>query len=106
MCSLLYVAKNVQQRGWDSSANVSTMALRQSDVEAPFAKSDLLSVLHSISGEPLRYFHGLVEALEVYRSIHGRDIALEPEKLRDSEIHELRQIRNMCLENAEAISIY
>lgn len=50
--------------------------------------------------DAVRYFHGLVEAIEVYRSIHGHPVQVETLAMEDKAVHELRQIRDLCLDDS------
>lgn len=45
------------------------------------------------------YFYGLVEALEIYQSIHGSWIAVNNLTAGDTSVEELRQIRELCLQD-------
>jgi hypothetical protein len=49
--------------------------------------------------ESRNYFYGLVEALEIYQSIHGRWIAVNSLTPGDTSVQELRQIRELCLQD-------
>jgi hypothetical protein len=46
-----------------------------------------------------RYFDGLVEAFEVYHSIHGVSVPIETLTTQDHTLGELRRIRDLCLES-------
>ena len=52
----------------------------------------------SLPEESRNYFYGLVEALEIYQSIHGRWIPVHSLTPGDPSVQELKQIREMCLE--------
>lgn len=55
--------------------------------------------LLSLPSEARKYFDGLVEAFEIYHSIHGVAPALSAVGTRsDRTLQELRQIRDLCLE--------
>lgn len=79
------------------SASLNTL----STLSARFAISegmDPLSFLRSLPTELHRYFHSLVEALEIYHSIHGRPISLAELTLGNRSVQEIKQIRDMCLQ--------
>lgn len=59
---------------------------------------DPVAFLRSLPAELHRYFHGLVEALEIYHSIHGRPVSVAELSLSNGSVRELKQIRDMCLE--------
>lgn len=46
-----------------------------------------------------RYFYGLIEAIDIYQSMTGQSLSSEELDLSDPVLHELRQIRDMCLED-------
>ena len=54
--------------------------------------------LASLPEASKNYFHGLVEALEIYQSIHGRWIAVNSLTCGDTSVQELKQIRELCLQ--------
>jgi hypothetical protein len=68
------------------------------DYRTPGVGLDLKSFLLDLSEESRRYFHGLVEAMEIYQSIHGQSLSIHNLTLSDQSVYELRQIRDMCLE--------
>lgn len=53
--------------------------------------------IHQIPEQSIRYFHGLVEALDIYQSIHGKAIpvSIDPN---DDSVREIRQIRDYCIQ--------
>jgi hypothetical protein len=55
--------------------------------------------LAALPEESRRYFYGLVEALEIYQSIHGRWIAVSSLTPGDTSVQELKQIRELCLQD-------
>lgn len=66
------------------------------------------SVVHLLEAIPeasKRYLHGLIEAIEIYRTIQGPELCVSSLATDDKKIHELRQIRDLCLE-ASLRSIY
>lgn len=65
--------------------------------EAPLeAIADPFAFIREIPAQSMRYFHGLVEALDIYKSIHGKPApqAIEPT---DAAVKELKQIRDLCI---------
>lgn len=54
--------------------------------------------LEVIPDESKKYFHGLLEAIDIYQSIYGTTIPIQEIGLSDRSVYELRQIRDMCLE--------
>jgi hypothetical protein len=61
--------------------------------------TDLSSFLKAVPDDAKRYLHGLVEAMEIYQSIKGRALPVQNLTLRDQCVYELKQIRDMCLED-------
>jgi hypothetical protein len=55
--------------------------------------------LATLPEESKTYFYGLVEALEIYQSIHGRWIAVSSLTPGDTSVQELKQIRDLCLQD-------
>lgn len=72
-----------------------SMAVVQSSAGLPF---DIRRFLEMIPEDASRYFNGLIEALEVYESIHGEPVPVGSLTLSDKSVLELRQIRDLCLE--------
>lgn len=64
-----------------------------------FDAAELRSFVASIPEGGRRYFHGLVEALDIYQSIHGHTLKLQNVSLSDQSVHELKQIRDLCLQD-------
>lgn len=62
------------------------------------AGGDLFSIFLDLPAAAKRYFHGLVEALDIYHSIHGDDIDTSLLCANAPELVELKKIRDMCLE--------
>ena len=59
-------------------------------------RSDFHYLLNNLPLEAQRYFYGLVEAMEIYHSLHGP--TLSPEEITaEGKLQELRQIRDLCL---------
>ena len=54
----------------------------------------------AIPHDARRYFHGLVEAVEIYQSIRGQSPPVQNLTLQDPVVYELKQIRDMCLEDS------
>ena len=61
--------------------------------------SDFPRWLACLPEESKNYFYGLVEALEIYQSIHGRWIAVNSLTPGDTSVQELKQIRELCLQD-------
>ena len=55
-------------------------------------------LLEQVPEDCKRYLHGLVEALDIYQTIYGKTLRGQSLSLSDKSVHELRQIRDMCLE--------
>lgn len=55
-------------------------------------------LIGSIPSEAHKYLHGLIEALEIYQHIYGHALTVSSLSLSGKAVHELRQIRDMCLE--------
>ncbi len=56
---------------------------------------EIPQMLTALSEESRTHFFGLVEAIEIYQSIHGTASALL--SLNDAAVAELRKIRDICL---------
>ena len=56
---------------------------------------DLPTFLGSIPEDAKRYLHGLVEAMDIYQSIYGKPLSIS---LSEQSVRELKQIRDMCIE--------
>lgn len=59
---------------------------------------ETISLVSTFTQEAQRYFHGLVEAVEIYSSLHGGKIPLVV-LCGDQSVREIRQIRDLCLED-------
>jgi hypothetical protein len=69
------------------------------DAKAVDRRKDLHTFIQQIPDETRRYFHSLVEAMEIYQSIRGPTLPLQTLSLSDyTFVAELKQIRDMCLE--------
>jgi len=55
-------------------------------------RSEVHQLVSDLPGDAQRHFHGLVEALEIYQSLHGPCSTPRELKLR-----EVKQIRDLCL---------
>jgi hypothetical protein len=62
--------------------------------------SDSEELLAAIPAADKHFFDGLVEAYEIYHSIHGQALAIETLSPKDVALTELRRIRDLCLEKA------
>jgi hypothetical protein len=60
--------------------------------------ADVQNFLMNLPEDLKRYFHGLIEAVEIYHSIHGQPLPINRLTLTDETVYELRQIRDMCME--------
>jgi len=60
---------------------------------------DVPGFLELIPEDSKRYLHGLVEALDIYQMIYGQTLTAQNITLSDKSVYELRQIRDMCLED-------
>ncbi len=77
--------------GYASAAVPSTISL----VTGYNASEELLA---AIPAADKRYFDGLVEAFEIYHSIHGEAVPVDFLSPQDRALRELRRIRDLCLE--------
>lgn len=59
---------------------------------------EIRQLLALIPEESKKLFHGLVEAMEIYQSISGKNLSVQTIGLADKAVHEIKQIRDMCLE--------
>lgn len=97
--SLLGVILECVQEGRPRGTPLSS-ALNFSNQSGSFQiVSEVKSLLESIPEDARRYLHGLGEALEVFQSIHGRRLAVTSLVPSDPLLRELRQIRDLCLED-------
>ncbi len=92
---VLYFARRVQKGLWQDGSATPVPLFSQKQVPP----GEVATFLSSLPSDCQRYFHGLVEALEIYQSIHGKEIPVDEASLRNGVVHELRQIRDMCLDN-------
>jgi hypothetical protein len=60
-------------------------------------------LMAAIPAADKRYFDGLVEAYEIYHSIHGQALSIDTLSLHDGALNELRRIRDLCLEKGLGI---
>lgn len=95
---LLYCAHRVHRR------NLRDLGLSQRiadvvsfDEPADFS-ADILQFIRQIPQQSMRYFHGLVEALDIYHSIHGKPVPITVDPS-DDAVLELRQIRDLCIQD-------
>ena len=92
---VIHFARRVQKGVWRDPRLEPLVAFEFAGGRPP---SDVGSFIETLPSDCQVYFHGLVEALDVYHSIHGREVPLEEGSLKENIIHELRQIRDMCLD--------
>ena len=59
-------------------------------------------LLAAIPAGDKRYFDGLVEAFEVYQTIHGEAFPVDSQPNPDMTLGELRRIRDLCLQRGLA----
>jgi hypothetical protein len=89
--------------GWADSlrrADVATLSQTPSmRLESQYAGNDLFSLFLGLPSAAKRYFHGLVEAMDIYQSIHGESVTTEVLSANAPELSELKRIRDMCLED-------
>ena len=85
--------------------SVHSLGNRQADLAlAPIALKietpalDERSLWDIVPEESRRYLHGLIEALEIYRSIHAEARLAPSISLNPASVNEIRQIRDMCIE--------
>lgn len=110
MASLSEVLKNlVAQTAEEQSVLQAVLGIAQSFIlrgqrdlglaVAATASSDshgLPQLLTTLPEESRTHFFGLVEAMEIYQSVHGTAASLL--NLNESAVSELRKIRDICLE--------
>jgi hypothetical protein len=97
--TVLACAAHFQQRSYVDFGPAGMKELMVTELAAHGGLKEFLELMHTLSADALRYFHGLVEAIDVYRSIHGRTVPIDNLGLDDKWIHELRQIRDICLDD-------
>ncbi len=68
-------------------------------VAAAKSSIDEKSLWEMVPEESRRYLHGLIEAVEIYQSIHGQMRMTQPIPVNPASVNEIRQIRDMCLEH-------
>ena len=93
---LLRAAQTIQRRNQPDiglSNRLNSVVGFGSSVETPL---DVIEFIRLIPDQVLRYFHGLVEALEIYQSIHQKPLPTQIEPT-DSIVGELRKIREYCI---------
>lgn len=93
---LVVCARLMQERGHsDLQLGPRLVKAESHDLQPVAVGFDLPAFLRSIPEEASRYLHGLIEALDIYQSINGRPLSTT---LSDQNVRELKQIRDMCLE--------
>lgn len=93
---LVVCARLMQQRGHsDLQLGPRLVQAGIQDSQPGAVGFDLPAFLRSIPEDARRYLHGLVEAMDIYQSIYGRPLSTT---LSDQCVRELKQIRDMCLE--------
>lgn len=97
--TVLACAQHFQQRTYVDFGPSGMKELMLTELSVNGGLQEFLDLLHSLPADALRYFHGLVEALDVYRSIHGRGVPLNSINIDEKWVHELRQIRDICLDD-------
>lgn len=79
------------------------LSLGQSELAVVSASNgvgaDVQNFLSDISEDSKKYLYGLVEALDIYQSIYGRALSVQNMSLTDRSIYEIKQIRDMCLQD-------
>ncbi len=102
-CALYFQQKaflSLGPLGRESAISMANLSSRAEGLSDEFTK-----VLSSIPEQASRYFHGLIEAMDVYQSIHGIAVPIATLSARDRSLQELKQIRDMCLDE-ERRAIY
>lgn len=82
--------------------SVGRNGLVASQATLPGGFPEFRKFLDSVPPESARLFHGLVDALGVYRDIHGRGFAIDQLRQGQEALTELRQIRDLCLDEMRA----
>lgn len=95
---LVAFAQGLQSRaqrdlGFAWAADIASEVCRAFDLAAEFPLW-----LAELPEKSKNYFYGLVEALEIYQSIHGRWISVNSLTSGDTSVQELKQIRELCLQ--------
>lgn len=88
--ALLGFAQTFHQKGQKD------LGLAVAVVPGAAGTADLPQLLTSLSEDARTQFFGLVEALEIYLSIHGTATTLL--NLNETAVSELRKIRDICLQ--------
>lgn len=65
----------------------------------PAPLTDAHGFLTNLPEQLKRYFYGLIEAIDIYQSMRGQSLSSDALDLHDPVLQELRQIRDMCLED-------
>lgn len=76
--------------------SVSSMRLEASALAG--ADGDVFEFLAQLPERSLRYFHGLMEAMDIYQSIHGQNLLAAEVLPSEKSLREIKQIREMCME--------
>ncbi len=97
--TVLACAQHFQKRTYVDFGPSGMRELMVTELSAHGGLQEFLDLLHGLPPDALRYFHGLVEAIDVYRSIHGKGVPLGTLSIDDKWMHELRQIRDICLDD-------
>ena len=96
--NLVVCARLMQQRGHSDLQLGPRLVVAGGQDSQPHpvtAGFDLPAFIRSIPEDAKRYLHGLVEAMDIYQSIYGKPLSTT---LSDQSVRELKQIRDMCLE--------
>jgi hypothetical protein len=75
-----------------------TLRMYSSDGGIHGTNMDILRFVEELPRHSMRYFHGLVEALDIYQSIHGKPLPISTISPSDESVRELKQIRDLCIQ--------
>ena len=93
-----YQRKTLAEMAMSGFGDLMAMAQTEREVRNKNGGTEFREFVASLPQDTLRYFHGLAEALEIYQSIHHQPVPVGRLTVDDASVHELRQIRDMCLD--------
>ncbi|MCB0404595.1 MAG: hypothetical protein KDD51_07390 [Bdellovibrionales bacterium] len=96
---LVYCAQLIQRAGHTDLSLNRMEAVAYRDPQVPSVEFDIQKFIAGMSEASKRYFYGLIEAVDIYQSIKGRSLHSDSLVADDPVVHELRQIRDMCLDD-------
>lgn len=96
---LIYCAQLIQRAGHTDLSLNRGEAVAYRDPQAPQIDFDIPKFISGLPEASKKYFYGLIEAVDIYQSIKGRSLHSDTLRVDDPTVHELRQIRDMCLDD-------